>query len=301
MIKVCVMMSTYNGDKYLEEQILSILDQNIKVHLYIRDDGSNDGTKNILQKYINNENIFIRFSDNLGPQKSFMCLIDWVGMNYDFYFFADQDDKWKPGKIMRAIDFLKQDSLSFAKSKLYFSNVDMTDNELKKLNIKLSFWKYDINDVLLGSAPLGCTICYNKELQNHLLSYSPKNHRMHDHWVYLVCLCMEGKIYYDDTSQMFYRQHSENVVGGTTVGIKYIKSLFNQFVNVDNNRLAQANELVEAYGDKMNSSIKRKLLKLVRYKRSFFIKMNILLSREFNTKQLKKNVLFKVSILFNRF
>ena len=85
------------------------------------------------------------------------------------------------------------------------------------------------------------------------------------------------------------------------MGIKYIKSLFNQFVNVDNNRLAQANELVEAYGDKMNSSIKRKLLKLVRYKRSFFIKMNILLSREFNTKQLKKNVLFKVSILFNRF
>ena len=136
MIKVCVMMSTYNGEKYLEEQIMSILDQDIQVHLYIRDDGSQDGTKGILKKYMNKENIFIRFSNNLGPQKSFINLIEWVGMGYDYYFFADQDDKWKPRKIKTAINFLTQNSYSLPKSKLYFSNVIMTDNKLEKLNKK---------------------------------------------------------------------------------------------------------------------------------------------------------------------
>ena len=91
MKKVQVLLSTYNGEKYLKEQLDSIIAQKgVDVHILARDDGSKDDTIKILEGY---ENIDIIKGSNIGVCKSFFELINKSG-EYDYYSFADQDDVW---------------------------------------------------------------------------------------------------------------------------------------------------------------------------------------------------------------
>ena len=100
---VTVFMSTYNGEKYLEQQIESILHQeHVKVKLFIRDDGSKDNTIKILRKYSKLSNIHVIYGDNIGYAKSFLKIIE--NNEYtSYYSFSDQDDIWLPNKLHEAI------------------------------------------------------------------------------------------------------------------------------------------------------------------------------------------------------
>ena len=99
-MRVAVLMSTYNGEKYLNEQIDSILSQsgNFELSLLVRDDGSTDETINILNKYQNLGKLKWYSGKNLGPGKSFIDLL-YKTHGYDYYAFSDQDDVWMTGKI----------------------------------------------------------------------------------------------------------------------------------------------------------------------------------------------------------
>ena len=108
MQSVCVMMSTYNGERYLEEQVLSILNQKgIETYLIIRDDGSTDNTCRILDKLclLNTDRIKVYKGKNIGYNKSFLKLLGYAE-GYDYYAYADQDDYWLPDKCLRAINIL---------------------------------------------------------------------------------------------------------------------------------------------------------------------------------------------------
>lgn len=92
---VQVVMSTYNGEKYLKEQIDSILSQEgVDVRLYIRDDGSSDRTTDILASYQEHKNVKIEKGNNLGFAKSFLTALDECD-EADYYAFSDQDDVWE--------------------------------------------------------------------------------------------------------------------------------------------------------------------------------------------------------------
>ena len=99
---VAILMSTYNGEKYLEEQVKSIISQDYTDwHLYIRDDGSTDNTVNLIKK-IARDNEKITFLNenkpkNLGVTGSFMDLL--ANTKAQYYMFSDQDDYWLPDKI----------------------------------------------------------------------------------------------------------------------------------------------------------------------------------------------------------
>lgn len=94
MYKVAVLLSTYNGSKYIKEQIDSILSQEgVNIDIYIRDDESTDETVNIIYEYKSN-NIFLTEGKNIGVGNSFMELLYSVPEIYDYYAFADQDDIW---------------------------------------------------------------------------------------------------------------------------------------------------------------------------------------------------------------
>lgn len=109
METVCVMMSTYNGEKFLERQIDSILDQKeVNIELIIRDDGSNDATCKIIQKYIEkHKNIQVYFGINLGYERSFFDLMLKAG-EYKYYAFSDQDDVWDDFKLKKAIEKMQE-------------------------------------------------------------------------------------------------------------------------------------------------------------------------------------------------
>ncbi len=110
MKRVQVLMSTYNGENYLAEQIESILSQaHVKVSLLVRDDGSADHTPAILTSYAG-EHVQIDIGKNIGTQKSFLHLIECADSNNDYFAFADQDDVWHPQKLQKAVEALEYET-----------------------------------------------------------------------------------------------------------------------------------------------------------------------------------------------
>ena len=125
---IAVLMSTYNGEKYIKEQLDSIFRQKeVKVTLYVRDDGSTDGTLDIIKLY--HGIILLPFDENKGPGLSFMTLLYHVmgqSTKYDYYAFADQDDIWMDNKLIKAIKQIQNNG----ECVLYSSNQWLYENHI---------------------------------------------------------------------------------------------------------------------------------------------------------------------------
>ena len=173
--RVAVMMSTYNGELYIKEQIDSIFKQkDVSIDLYIRDDGSSDKTLEIIseQKKIYNS-VFILNNDdneNLGPAKSFMTIVNSVGDNYDYYAFSDQDDIWMEDKIISAISLLEIHDIE--KPCIYGgSKTILTDSE--SLNPDYVDISMDFYSTIIRNKVAGCTMVFNKTLKMLINKYFP--------------------------------------------------------------------------------------------------------------------------------
>lgn len=212
--KVLVLMSTYNGEQYLEAQVKSILSQkDVEIHLLIRDDGSTDNTVKMLQEYKNKYSNIDWFSgENLKPAKSFIDLLIRCPKKYDYYAFADQDDFWYSDKMIVAIQKLK----ILKCPSLYCSNALLVDKNLNSLN-KLEYNyipKFTFQRVLISGDIQGATMVMNNKLVQlfeniKMPSYIP----MHDYFVAVVCAGVGGNIVFDQQVHMKYRQHGDNVLG----------------------------------------------------------------------------------------
>lgn len=214
MAKVEILMSTYNGEKFIEEQIKSIFSQKKhEIHLLIRDDGSKDNTIEIVKRLKRKFSIDFYSGENLGPAKSFMDLVYHCG-EADYYAFADQDDIWNLNKIGDAINFISARSDGPA---AYCSNLtpakDSSNTILQdKLLSDCIATKY--TQILSRCSDIfGCTMVWNKDLQNIIVSLNPpKELAMHDYWIALIAACY-GVMLYDKDSKLLYRQHENNSVG----------------------------------------------------------------------------------------
>lgn len=213
-LKVAVMLSAYNGEKYIQEQIESIFRQQkdgFDIDLYIRDDGSNDRTKKICEKYFSRED-FVYISDrNIGVSKSFLKLI-LLADGYDYYAFSDQDDVWDDNKIISAVKALEH----INRPALYFSDARIADSDCNEIGINVYKTKPKLDFYTLSCAGdvLGCTVVFNNLLARIIQMTPPEGEIvMHDFFMALVCKAIGGEIIYDPISTLRYRQHGGNVVG----------------------------------------------------------------------------------------
>ena len=162
-MKVAVLMSTYNGEKYLEEQIDSILNQSGEFHvdLWVRDDGSSDSTKDILEQYRNDGKLQWYTGDNLKSAHSFFDLIK-KSRGYDYYAFADQDDYWLENKLKAGIIQLE----SITNAALYCCNAELVNQNLYSLGrtVYRQTPKTDFYTLSCAGGLLGCTMIFNKKL-----------------------------------------------------------------------------------------------------------------------------------------
>lgn len=207
-------MSTYNGEKYLREQIDSIINQKLDVDwdLIVRDDGSSDSTKEILKEYAKLKRLIFVAGENVGAAKGFIYLLrDYP--EYDFYAFSDQDDVWNEGKLQKGIDAIKE----IEGPALYCTNCELVDSELKSIgrNTHRERPTYTLESILcLACCAQGCTSVFNRKLaeivQNNDL---PKTFIMHDSLITCLCGLVGGEIIYDDSPSMKYRMHGSNVFG----------------------------------------------------------------------------------------
>ncbi len=219
MDKVAIIMSVYNGEYYIKEQIESILNQkNVHITLFIRDDGSKDSTARIVEEYSENyENVIFwnkNSIQNIGIKKSFFMLLKDVCEKYkniNYFAFSDQDDYWKEDKIAAAMN-----QKVIGKKWLYYSNKTVVDenlNLLKEENIK---YYGDLFEVFWGSLAFGCTMVFNRELAECVLHERKDLNLMHDSQFFRVAKLVDASVIFDSNSHILYRQHGNNVCGIST-------------------------------------------------------------------------------------
>lgn len=253
MYQVAVLMSTYNGEKYVAGQIDSILAQKgVSIDLYIRDDGSADRTMDILEEYAKkHSNISIQKGDNIGVGNSFMSLVYTVHGNYEYFAFADQDDIWLESKIQTAIHSIEKTT----SPALYVSNQTLVNKDLEVLGSRFSSApSTEFRQILCRNKVSGCTMVWNRCLQDLLSNQVRRpskqllSNRIHDVWVAMAA-AVTGEIIYDSDSYILYRQHQDNVVGVKKTNI--IKQWMRKIVNTEeqNGRSKLARETVEAFED----------------------------------------------------
>ncbi len=218
MEKVAVLMSTYNGEKYIKEQIYSILAQkNVMVELYIRDDGSKDTTLDIIREIsLMEKRVHLLVGKhNLGVGNSFMKLVYIVPDTYNYYALSDQDDIWCENKLSEAIKLLKKSNCS-----LYASNQENVDKYGNTMGLRYTNEKIHLTSesIIFMNMIAGCTMVFPLEFKKLLSDENRRpscmllKSRIHDVWIAGAASVVNG-IVYDKRSFIKYRQHENNVVG----------------------------------------------------------------------------------------
>lgn len=218
MKKVKVLLSSYNGERYIAQQIDSLLEQTYSnMEIYVRDDGSKDGTPEILKEYEQQGKIHLFLEPNVGFVHSFEDLMVKSG-EADYYAFCDQDDVWLPEKIAMAVELLEKEDEN--QPLLYFSNYDYYDSELTfQEHHILTNPNIGFRNALLDCVSLGFNSVFNSTARNMIVNNMPKNSLGHDWWVYMVCAGM-GRVVFDERVTVKYRRHNENV---SSAGANFIK------------------------------------------------------------------------------
>lgn len=299
MKKVQVLLSTYNGEKYLKEQIESIIKQEeVEISLLVRDDGSTDKTIEILEEISKNStNIKFYKGENKGPAKSFMELVQ-KSEEVDYYAFADQDDVWETKKIISAIKKLNKTDIP----ELYISSVTIVDENLKHIGKKEIQGKFTFEGEMIKNFAIGCTQVFNKKLRDTINLYEPQYIIMHDSWITRVCYAIGGNVIIDKNSYIKYRQHSNNVVGYKDNGIKKLKKQFNiAFKEKTKMRVNIAMELKSGYKDLLTEQSLEIIENLIEYPRNAKAKMKLLFEKDFRTKSFIINIKMIMAIVLNKF
>ncbi|NME83738.1 glycosyltransferase [Clostridium sp. SM-530-WT-3G] len=223
-MKVCVIMSTYNGKKYLQEQLDSIFNQDIEAEIivFVRDDDSKDSTIEFIKDYRekNKVNICIERGKNCGPADSFLDAIRNCP-RAEYYAFCDQDDVWDTSKLSIAISEIKEVEYPC----LWFSNYSVVDSELNVLvEHAIKEPRLDDLQMLFFNNVPGCVMVFNDRLLLELRKIKIEHIRMHDIMALNIALIC-GKVIFNQNSYIKYRQHNSNVIGYNHKKVKINKWL----------------------------------------------------------------------------
>ena len=207
-VKISIAITTYNGEKYLREQIDSLYSQTlVPDEIIVVDDCSTDNTQLILEQYhISKGLIYFVNEKNLGINKNFEKALSFC--TGDYIALCDQDDIWFPDKLLKSYNKIRQ--IEYDEPALISSNNIFVDENLKIINIP----KFDKDDenystTLLGHYSQGCTLFMNKKLKKLIIPFPDDNRMVFDMYIGLVA-AMIGNKYYLAEPLMFYRSHSNN-------------------------------------------------------------------------------------------
>jgi len=266
-----ILLATYNGERYLEAQISSILEQsNQDFHILIRDDGSTDATPEILDEFAYAHPEQIRLcpaeTNRKGAVKNFSALLE--ASTADYLMFCDQDDIWLPDKIDITYHKIKDtEILTEAETPiLVHTDLRVVDSELHILHT--SFLQYArlnpartaIQQLLIQNVVTGSTVMFNRPLAN-LAAPIPENARMHDWWLALAASCF-GQIVMIDEPTALYRQHAENVLGAKAYNFKYLGRKFGETLQMKTGTILaenyiQAEAFLNRYAPRLNPQEKQ--------------------------------------------
>lgn len=225
--QIQILLSTYNGEAFLKEQVQSILDQTFEDwQLIIRDDGSSDGTIALIESLQKEHPEKIKQIQNNvggGSSQSFIGMLDFVEAPY--CMFCDQDDYWEPNKIELSLSKLKEIEKKNPVAAV-FTDMEVVSADLKqhfgsflKLQKLKPEWIKNSNNILAQSIAAGCTMIFTKKLIEILKPIKAPLFQ-HDQWL-MINAALYGEIAYCPEKTIKYRQHSYNAVGSHAINLTY--------------------------------------------------------------------------------
>jgi glycosyltransferase involved in cell wall biosynthesis len=219
-MKVVVLMSTWEGERFIEEQLRSILGQlPVGGRVIVRDDGSTDGVVARIEAF-NDSRVEVIRGKNLGFARSFFALLDAAPDDADVVMFSDQDDVWLPGKISRAMTRLAPLQ---GRPALYCSRLRLVDEELRPIGLSPAWHRPPaFRNALVENIAFGCTCAINRGgLQLARQKGDLGLVYFHDWWLYLVISAF-GEVLADPEPTILYRQHATNSVGASGGWRRYL-------------------------------------------------------------------------------
>jgi len=299
--KIQVLISTYNGEKYLKELIESVLNQDIKkITLIIRDDGSNDNTLKILNTYSNKRNIKIFAEKNIGVIQSFFKLLKLSCPNTDYYAFCDQDDIWMRDKLSRAINKLNEFPEEIPL--MYCSRTILVNDKLDIIKYsKIPRKPPSFNNALVENFATGCTIVINNSARKLILKQIPLSARMHDWWIYLTVSAF-GKVIYDIEPRILYRQHFSNIFGVETNFIRKWNKRIKRFEKRNKKFpiTKQIKEFRKIYGIFLPKDKRRILNKFINSQKTLISRIFYAFTGEIYRQSSIDELILRILIIFNR-
>ena len=305
---VLVMMATYNGEKYVTEQINSILEQEgVNVTLLISDDGSSDATPRICSRYAD-DLPNVRFSvneKNKGLAKNFMdMLYSSDATSFDYFAFSDQDDYWMPNKLNKAIEAI---AAAGEGPRLYYSDVCNVDEQLNGGSREYgAFAPYadSLGLLLTINWASGCTMVFNSAFASVLQQYVPDSWpRIHDGWVHLVARALNAQA--PDLSHVYIKRRisGQNQVGErglNSLSIRRIEIILSSFFKASEHNLTKAATLLlDGYGDCMSEEDRRLVSRFADGRYSLLKRLGMMFDPAFSQPFPLESIMFKGKMLLN--
>ncbi|MDR3165997.1 MAG: glycosyltransferase family 2 protein [Synergistaceae bacterium] len=269
MNKIAVLLAVYNGAKFLEEQLKSLLTQTCQdFKIYIHDDGSSDSSMYIVGNYQKkNPYKFIIIDDNKQFRSSSENFFHLLKIPREAYIaLCDQDDIWVSDKIEKMLRKIEEEEKRIGQNFpiLAFSDLIVVDEKLNL--ISESYANYQkrkghntkINQLLIANVVTGCACMFNQALREKaVLCKNTENVVMHDWWLAIVATLF-GSLVYLNEGLVYYRQHSNNRIGARNkLSLRYIFQKFCCIKNALKSTRVQATEIMDTYGEILNPCVKK--------------------------------------------
>jgi glycosyltransferase involved in cell wall biosynthesis len=301
-VRVNVLLATYNGSEFLRGQLDSIESQTLPVsRITMRDDGSTDNTLSLLEEWApgRSRKCLLR-GPRLGVTNNFFALLASADEDSEYFAFCDQDDVWLPDKIERAVLAIQE--FPTDKALVYCSRVELVDENLKHLGFSPVPKHFGYVNALVENVATGCTMVLNRTARNLICEGLPQRALFHDWWCYLVIAAL-GRVVFDETPTVKYRQHANNHVGATASRLEFFKRRLESFFRQGSDgrrRSDQAVELQRCFGDRLSARDREILGRFlsvrggIRQRVSYSVAMDVWRQSRFDT------ALLRVMILMGR-
>lgn len=304
MQKILILLSTYNGEKFLKEQLASFLIQGgVEQKLLVRDDGSSDSTITILRKFQSEHPEVVADiieGKNMGSTISFCELMREAYSKYsskfDYFAFADQDDYWLEDKLCKAVE--KLEPLDNAKPNMYCSDKIIVDSKLEAIpGIRPAKVELTKGRALARNVATGCTMAFNRRALELFVTRKTEFIKIHDHAIFLICSFL-GNVIYDEKAYILYRQHGHNQLGGLDTFKDRAADRIKKKGNLNEHLLEKtAKSFLEAYQDLMNEEDMELINQFVTYRSGFVKRLRLFFNREISKERFEDNFFFKLKVL----
>lgn len=302
MVRIDVLLATYNGERHLCEQIDSVLDQQgVELCLFVRDDGSSDATSALLQGYVE------RFPEKVvvvptgkgrrGAAWNFLGLLQ-LESSADYFALCDQDDVWSPDRLLIAVTALE---VLQAPVRLYCSAVNFVSEDLSPLGSSSRTVLPSFDNALVENIAQGCTMVGDAALRELVRARPPQTIAMHDWWLYLLATAF-GHVVYDPVARLRYRQHAANAVGGGFSLWQKLRKNWRRYTSGGAWPMAaQAGQLLALYPDRLAASQQHILRAFVAGKTSLLARLRLVASLRVRRQSLLETVAVKLLLLINAY